>query len=109
VGVSEREAKVMLLEEIDTFIQEKVTFADEQVARNAQSKVASGDVVLTFAFSSAVLSTFLLAKKVDSRPSLLLGRIYGPHLQPRGVGREGKGEVVAHMINTPEKGDATSM
>ncbi len=72
VGVPEREAKMMLLEEIDTFVQEKVTFADEQVARNAQSKVESGDVVLTYAFSSAVLSTFLLAKKVSSIASQLL-------------------------------------
>ena len=43
-------------------------FVNKQVARNAQCKVESGDVVLTFAFSSAVLSTFLLAKKVRLRP-----------------------------------------
>ena len=60
----ESEAKIMLLDDVDNFIQEKVTFADEQIARLAQSKVDSGDVVLTFAYSSAVLSTFLLAKKV---------------------------------------------
>ena len=46
-------------------------FVDLQVARNAQCKVESGDVVLTFAFSSAVLSTFLLAKKVRLHPPLL--------------------------------------
>lgn len=63
--VPESEAKVILLEEIDNFIQEKVTYADEQVARTAETKVDSGDVVLTFAFSSAVLSTFLLAKEVE--------------------------------------------
>ena len=62
--VPESEAKMILLDDIDNFIQEKVTFADEQIARIAQSKVDSGDVVLTFAYSSAVLSTFLQAKKV---------------------------------------------
>lgn len=62
--VPESEAKIILLDDIDNFIREKVTFADEQIARIAQSKVDSGDVVLTFAYSSAVLSTFLQAKKV---------------------------------------------
>lgn len=60
----ESEAKALLLDDIDNFIQEKVTFADEQIARTAQSKVDSGDVVLTYAYSSAVLSTFLQAKQV---------------------------------------------
>lgn len=58
------EAKLQLLEEIDTFIQEKITFADEQVARIAQTKVADGDAVMTFGFSSAVLNTLLAAKRV---------------------------------------------
>ncbi len=66
----EREAKIILLDDIDNFIQEKVTFADEQIARIAQSKVDSGDVVLTFAYSSAVLSTFLQAKKVGHDTSI---------------------------------------
>ena len=71
--VPESEAKVILLDDIDSFIQEKVTFADEQIARIAQSKVDSGDVVLTFAYSSAVLSTFLQAKKVGCRSSKARG------------------------------------
>ena len=58
------EAKEMLLSEIDTFIQEKITYADRSVADLAQSKIENGDVVLTFAYSSAVLNTFLSAKKV---------------------------------------------
>lgn len=66
--VPENEAKMILLDDIDNFIQEKVTFADEQIARIAQSKVDSGDVVLTFAYSSAVLSTFLQAKRVSYVP-----------------------------------------
>ena len=62
-------AKAALLEEIDTFVQEKITFADEQVALLAQAKVAPGDVVLTYAFSSAVYNTFVAAQKVK----MLLG------------------------------------
>ena len=63
---------MILLDDIDNFIQEKVTFADEQIARIAQSKVDSGDVVLTFAYSSAVLSTFLQAKKVAITTTLMM-------------------------------------
>ena len=60
----QEDAKLQLLEEIDVFIQEKITYADEQVARIAQTKVTDEDVILTFAFSSAVLNTLLAAKKV---------------------------------------------
>lgn len=55
---------MVLLDDIDNFIQEKITFADKQIARTAQSRVDSGDVILTYAYSSAVLSAFLLAKQV---------------------------------------------
>ena len=65
------EAKLLLLDEIDTFIQEKITYADEQVARTAQTKVEAGDVILTFAFSSAVLNTLLAAKKVRRLQGML--------------------------------------
>ena len=58
------EAKEMLVSEIDTFIQEKITYADRSVADLARSKIDSRDVVLTFAFSQAVLNTFVAAKQV---------------------------------------------
>ena len=66
------EAKDMLLTEIDTFIQEKITYADKSVADLAASKIENKDVVLTFAFSSAVLNTFLKAREVIFNPKFFI-------------------------------------
>ena len=79
----QEDAKLLLLDEIDTFIQEKITYADEQVARTAQTKVEGGDVILTFAFSSAVLNTLLAAKKVRRLEGMLMSPvcIWQPRVQ----------------------------
>lgn len=76
-SVPEHEAKKLLLESIDLFIQERVTAADALISSSASQKIDDGDVVLTFAKSSLVLQTLVKAWKagtkfrvivVDSKP-----------------------------------------
>ena len=71
------EAKKILVETIDQFIQDKVIDASNTIAEVASAKIQEGDVILTYAFSSSVLKTFQAAHKrgchfrvivVDSRP-----------------------------------------
>ena len=77
VSTAENKAKSDLCSAIDTFIQEKITVADQVIARNASDKIEDGDVILTFAKSSIVQQTLLEAHQknkkfkvvvVDSRP-----------------------------------------
>ena len=79
VDVSREEsvAKLDLCLAIDNYIQEKITLADEVIAKKAKEKIKDGDVILTFAKSSIVQQTLVEAyhegKKfrvivVDSRP-----------------------------------------
>ncbi|EKV10618.1 Initiation factor 2B-like protein [Penicillium digitatum] len=73
----EASAKVSLCEYIDSFIREKITVADQVIADSAAQKVQDGDVIVTFAGSSIVKQTLLLAHNqgkrfrvsiIDSRP-----------------------------------------
>ncbi|RAL14602.1 translation initiation factor eIF2B subunit delta [Aspergillus homomorphus CBS 101889] len=73
----EAEAKAFLGEFIDSFIREKITVADQVIAGSAAQKIQDGDVIVTFAGSSIVKQTLLLAHKqgkkfrvsiIDSRP-----------------------------------------
>ncbi|PYH43812.1 translation initiation factor eIF2B subunit delta [Aspergillus saccharolyticus JOP 1030-1] len=73
----EAEAKAFLGEFIDSFIREKITVADQVIASSAAQKIQDGDVIVTFAGSSIVKQTLLLAHKqgkkfrvsiIDSRP-----------------------------------------
>ena len=75
--LSDVSAKEFLCRSIDGFIREKVTLADELIAREASAKIVDGDVILTYAKSSVVEKTLLeshyAGKKfkvivVDSRP-----------------------------------------
>lgn len=79
VGQSECLAKDQLLSDIDSFIQERIEFADEVIATHGVSKINDGDVILTYATSHVV--ELLLARAaaegkrfrliiVDSRPKL---------------------------------------
>ena len=77
VGAQESVAKSNLCDAIDNFIQEKITLADQVIARKANDKIRDGDVVLTFAKSSIVQQTLVEAYRqgkkfrvviVDSRP-----------------------------------------
>ena len=79
--MGEGAAKQMLCQLIDTYIQERITFAGEVVVKHALQRglVAEGDVVLTFARSHVVEKLLLTANAqgkqfrvivVDSRPLL---------------------------------------
>ena len=91
---SDEEAKAMLAEEIDSFIQERITFAGEVIVKHALKKVADeGDVILTYARSHVVEQLLLTAhasgKKfrvvvADSRP-LCEGRRLRSRLARAGI------------------------
>lgn len=79
LGQSEAAAKDQLLGDIDSFIQERIEFADEVIAAHGVSKINDGDVILTYATSHVVellLSRAAAEGKkfrliiVDSRPKL---------------------------------------
>jgi len=75
---TEKEAKELLIENIDEFISERVILAGQAIAGFANSKINDGDKVLVYGFSSLVINILKDAKKrgksfhvvvVDSRPS----------------------------------------
>lgn len=77
VSTDESKAKLNLCEAIDNFITEKITVADQVIARRAIEKIRDGDVILTYAKSSIVQQTLVEAYRqgkqfrvivVDSRP-----------------------------------------
>lgn len=75
--VSDPDARDFLCRSIDLFIREKVTLADEVIAREASKKIENGDVILVYAKSSVVEKSLLAASQqgkdfsvvvADSRP-----------------------------------------
>ena len=60
----ESDAKHQLVHKINTYIQEKIVFADNVLVTNAVAKVYTDDVILTYGFSSVVFNVLLRAKKV---------------------------------------------
>lgn len=77
VDSTDSQAKESLCEAIDLFIRERITLADEVIAREASSCIGDGDVILTYAKSSIVEKTLIAAHRqgkdfkvivVDSRP-----------------------------------------
>lgn len=92
-AVPEAEAKSHLLSCIDTFIRERITAADAVISDTASAKICNGDVVLTYAHSSVVAATILVAHRkgtrfrvivIDSRP-LFEGRRLARKLSAAGV------------------------
>ncbi|DBA79414.1 TPA: hypothetical protein ACH3X2_000055 [Trebouxia sp. C0005] len=78
-AVHEVDAKEELVAKINTYIQEKIVFADNVLVTNAVAKVYDDDVILTYSFSSVIFNILLRAKKegkkfrvvvMDSRPQL---------------------------------------
>ncbi|TID19061.1 IF-2B-domain-containing protein [Venturia nashicola] len=63
-STSDERAKADLCECIDTFLRERITAADELIAKTAADKISEGDVIITFAKSSLVLKSLLRAKKL---------------------------------------------
>jgi translation initiation factor eIF-2B subunit delta len=74
----EEQAKVILCEQIDAYIRERITYADEAISTYAVTKIQNGDVILIYAKSEVILvllkRAFHQLKKifrvivVDSRP-----------------------------------------
>ncbi|KAL0430362.1 UNVERIFIED_CONTAM: Translation initiation factor eIF-2B subunit delta [Sesamum radiatum] len=90
LNLSESEAKANLISDIERFINEKIIIADKVIVKHAVTKIRDGDVLLTYASSSAVemilVQAYELGKQfrvviVDSRPKLegqrLLRRLVG--------------------------------
>jgi len=78
-NASTEQAKEFLVAEIDTFVHEKINFADTVICKHGVSRINDGDVILTYAKSHVVEMTLKQAfdegKKfrvvvVDSRPKL---------------------------------------
>ncbi|TVY81800.1 putative translation initiation factor eIF-2B subunit delta [Lachnellula suecica] len=79
VSIDDSDAKVKnyLCERIDEYIRERVTYADQAIAKSTAEKIRDGDVILTYAKSSVVQRALLKAHQdgkkfrvivVDSRP-----------------------------------------
>lgn len=91
--VSEEDAKRILIEQIDNFIESRIEVADQAIVNYGVSRIADGDVILTYAKSHVVE---MLLKKAhdegkqfrvivaDSRP-LLEGKELTRHLVKYGV------------------------
>jgi len=71
------EAKAYLMDEIDSYIRERITLAHQVIVAAAVERIADGDVVLTYATSYVIQQVLLTAKQqgkefqvvvVDSRP-----------------------------------------
>lgn len=52
--ISDQEAKVKLINAIDTYIQEQILLADKAISIKIQTKITNGDVILTYGFSSLI-------------------------------------------------------
>jgi translation initiation factor eIF-2B subunit delta len=76
--IPEEKAKATLCEQIDAYIRERITFADEAISTYAVTKIQNGDVILIYAKSEVILvilkKAFHQLKRnfrvivVDSRP-----------------------------------------
>jgi len=78
-NISENEAREVLYQRIDGFLQEKIDFAGRVIAQYGASKICHGDVILVYAASYSVEQVLLKAADegksfrvivVDSRPKL---------------------------------------
>lgn len=78
VDFDEQEAKAHIIERIEHFVRDRITYATQAIAAKlAQEKIRDGDAILTFGKSSVVEKTLLEAKRrgiafsvivIDARP-----------------------------------------
>jgi len=61
--MKDKEAKEFLLDEINKFIENKITLADKLIKRLGITKICDGDVILTYGHSHVVENIFIKAKK----------------------------------------------
>ncbi|XP_015587510.1 translation initiation factor eIF-2B subunit delta isoform X2 [Cephus cinctus] len=52
--ISDNEAKTVLGNAIDTYIQEQIHLADKAISITIQTKISNGDVILTYGYSSLI-------------------------------------------------------
>lgn len=77
VETAEHEAQAIIEQFIDAFLTNRLEIADQLIISNGLSKIADGDVIMTYSRSTLVRSVLIAAKKmgkhfkvivVDSRP-----------------------------------------
>lgn len=80
--ISLKEAKEVISDQIDAYIQERINFADKLITKHGLSKISDGDVILVYGKSEVIQSLLFAAVEAgkdfrvivtDSRP-LLEGR-----------------------------------
>ncbi|KAI9698744.1 MAG: hypothetical protein M1836_003854 [Candelina mexicana] len=108
----EAEAKTQLCNSIDNFIRERITLAGTAIAESAIDKIIEGDVILTYAKSSIVEKTLLMAHRrgtkfrtivVDSKP-LFEGRQLARGLADAGLEvRYSLVHAISHVIKDATK------
>ncbi|CAK0784430.1 hypothetical protein CVIRNUC_007634 [Coccomyxa viridis] len=81
-GTPQEDAKQTLIEKIDTYIQEKIVFADDMLVKNAVAKIDDGDVILTYGYSSTVFAIFMQAQQ-DGKRFKVVAADARPHLEGR--------------------------
>ncbi|KAK2079013.1 hypothetical protein QBZ16_002703 [Prototheca wickerhamii] len=67
-SLPEQEVKDRVAAAISTFVQEKILFASDMVARVAAARVRAGDVIVTYGYSSVVASVLLHAARREGGP-----------------------------------------
>lgn len=74
--INESEAKVILMNKLQTFLEERVIFASESIAKYVSQSIRENDVILTFGSSPLIRKVLLSVAKikcfrlvvVDTRP-----------------------------------------
>lgn len=64
--VSEAEAKGVLLDKLQSFLEERIVYAAENIAKYVISTIRNNDVILTFGSSPLVRKVLLMAAEVKS-------------------------------------------
>lgn len=72
VGMGEGEAKDFVLDQIDSFIREKFTLADELICGSVGRRIGEGDVLLLYGKSSVVEKAVVAAWKAGKRFSVVI-------------------------------------
>lgn len=68
-ALPEAEVKERVAAAISTFVQEKILFAGDMVARVAAARIRDGDVIITYGYSSLVAAVLLHAARSDPAPA----------------------------------------
>jgi translation initiation factor eIF-2B subunit delta len=64
--MNEAEAKAVLMAKLQTFLEDRVVYAAESIAKNVISTIRNNDVILTFGSSPLIRKVLLAAAEVRS-------------------------------------------